>query len=92
MWFKNIVHEALVRGRGRGKSEGHYEPVELTELRFKCGFVCVSHGLIRNWWWPRARSRAELTRAPESMSRSIPALGTGNSFLRLYLLTIYQYY
>jgi hypothetical protein len=34
MWLKNAVYEALVRGRGRGKSEGHYEPFELTELCF----------------------------------------------------------
>jgi hypothetical protein len=26
---------------GRGQSEGHYEPFQLTELCFKCGFVCV---------------------------------------------------
>jgi hypothetical protein len=41
MWFKNVVHEALVRGWGKGMSEEQNEPFELTELRFNCGFVCV---------------------------------------------------
>jgi hypothetical protein len=48
MWFENVVHEALVRGRGKGRSEGHYEPFELTELHFKCG-LCLSAGQIHNW-------------------------------------------